>query len=445
MLLIACGAAPKPAVEGAITFRGPADAEEIGRLLAEIERGEVHRVAFAVPAGAVWSLPAYELALMTAAWLADRGIDGVELAIVTPEDEPLRIFGREPSDAVRALLDARGIALHPSVQPAEAREGELLLVMGGTIGADRVVALPRLQGPRIGGIPQTFEGFIPVDRNAEVIGISDVYAAGDITTFPVKQGGLAAQQADVAAEAIAAKAGVDLTPSPFHPVLRGLLLTGTEPRYLRTDLVEETSEASLEYLWWPPAKIVGRYLAPFLAGFTDTDVVTDLGSESGVPVEVELNASTAELRRDRLLEAVLHDQLGGLDAPTVGDVMAADALVVAPEDTLGEVAEKMHERDVGSALVAEYGRLIGILTSRDLLRALAGRVHSSEARVRQWMTAEPIAVSAKTTLQAAAIVMTEHNIHHLPVVEEERPVGMVGMRDVLGSRAQLGAGSGFGF
>ena len=90
MLLIACGAAPKPAVEGAITFRGPADTEEIGRLLAEIERGEVHRVAFAVPAGAVWSLPAYELALMTAAWLADRGIDRVELAIVTPEDEPLQ-------------------------------------------------------------------------------------------------------------------------------------------------------------------------------------------------------------------------------------------------------------------------------------------------------------------------------------------------------------------
>ena len=76
-------------------------------------------------------------------------------------------------------------------------------------------------------------------------------------------------------------------------------------------------------------------------------------------------------------------------------------LVVAPEDTLGEVAEKMRARDVGSALVADYGRLIGILTSRDMLRALAGRVHSSEARVRQWMTAEPITVSATTTLEAA--------------------------------------------
>ncbi len=399
ILLIACGAVPKPAVEGALTFRGAADTYLIEQLLAEIERGEVRRVAFAVPAGAVWSLPAYELALMTAAWLDDRGIDGVELVLVTPEDEPLRIFGPEPSAAVRSLLDERGIEVHMLVQPAEARDGELLLVMGGVVGADRVVALPRLQGPRIGGVPQTYEGFIPVDARAQVMGMPDVYAAGDITTFPVKQGGLATQQADVAAEAIAAKVGVDLTPRPFHPVLRGLLLTGREARYLRTDLVEETSEASLEYLWWPPAKIVGRYLAPFLAGFAGTDVTTELSSESGVPVEVELDLSTAELRRDRLLEAALHDALAGPDATTVGHIVAGDPLVVAPEDTLGEVAATMHERDVGSALVAEYGRLVGILTSRDLLRALAARVHSSEARVRQWMTAEPIAVSPATTLR----------------------------------------------
>jgi CBS domain-containing protein len=105
----------------------------------------------------------------------------------------------------------------------------------------------------------------------------------------------------------------------------------------------------------------------------------------------------------------------------------------------------MRERDVGSAVVAEFGRLIGILTSRDMLHAQAARVHSSEARVRQWMTAEPIAVSAGTTLQAAAIIMTEHNIHHLPVVEGERPVGMVGLRDALGTGPPLGAGIGLGF
>jgi sulfide:quinone oxidoreductase len=446
MLLIACGAAPKPAVDGAVTFRGPADTEKFQQLLAEIEAGEVRRVAFAVPAGAVWSLPAYELALMTASWIAARGIAGMELTLVTPEEEPLRLFGPEPSEAVRALLDERGIVLHTGVQPAEARDGELLLVMGGMVGADRVVALPRLQGPRIAGIPQTYEGFIPVDARAQVLGLSGVYAAGDITTFPVKQGGIAAQQADVAAEAIAAQAGIDVTPRRFRPVLRGLLLTGKEPRYLRTDLVDETSEASVEYLWWPPAKIVGRHLAPFLAGFADTEVATELTpEEAGVPVEVELDAGIEGYRRDRLLEAALHDALGGPDAPTVGDVMSADALVVAPEDTLGEVAEKMREWDVGSALVAEYGRLIGIITARDLLAALAGRVHSSEARVRQWMTADPIAVSPQTTLQAAAILMTEHDIHHLPVVDNDRLLGMVGMRDVVRPEAQRGAGVGFGF
>ena len=175
-LLIACGAVPKPAIDGALTFRGPADTNKIDRLLAEIEAGEVRRVVFAVPAGAVWSLPAYELALMTAAWLSGRGVTGAEVALVTPESEPLQLFGREASRAVRDLLDERGIALHTRAYAAEARAGELLLVADGIVVADRVVALPRLQGPRIGGVPQTFEGFIPVDAHGLVSGMSDVYA-----------------------------------------------------------------------------------------------------------------------------------------------------------------------------------------------------------------------------------------------------------------------------
>ena len=445
MLLIACGAAPKPAVEGAITFGGPADTGKIKHLLDEIEAGDVRRVAFAVPEGAVWSLPIYELALMTASWLNTRSIGGVELALVTPEDEPLRLFGPEASAAIRALLGERGIAVHTRVQPAEVREGELLLVMGGVIPADRVVALPRLWGPRIGGVPQTFGGFIPIDPHGQVMGTPDVYAAGDITTFPVKQGGIAAQQAEVAAESIGAKAGAAIARRPFHPVLRGLLLTGAGSRYLRADLVDDSTEVSLEPLWWPPAKIVGRYLAPFLAESASVDVSIEPYSRAGVPVEVELNVDALESQSDRLLQAAIDDGLVGPDAPTVGDVMATDVLIVAPEDTLGAVAELMRQRDVGSALVAEYGRLIGILTSRDLLRALASRMHSSEARVRQWMTAEPVAVSATTPLTVAAILMTEHGIHHLPIVEAERPVGMVGMRDVLRSRTQLGVGIGLGF
>jgi sulfide:quinone oxidoreductase len=430
-LLIACGAAPRPAVDGAVTFRGPADTERIEQLLAEIAAGEVRRVAFAVPAGAVWSLPVYELVLLTAGWLAARGMDDVKLALVTPEVEPLHLFGDEPSAVVRALLEERGVAVHTHSYPAEAREGELLLVGGDVIPADRVVALPRLQGQRIGGVAQTFEGFIPVDPHGRVIGTPDVYAAGDITTFPVKQGGIAAQQAEAAAETIAAAYGVGIEPRPFRPVLRGLLLTGDVPQYLHGELTGGAGTASTEPLWWPPAKIVGRYLAPFLAQLAGTGVAPDPEPGSAVPVEVELDEPGVEQRRDRLvLEAVeeaLHDRV----VARVGDVMAGDPLVVAPEDTIGEVAERMSFLDVGGALVAEYGRLIGILTSRDMLRALAGRVHSSEARVRQWMTADPIVVSPATTVEAARILMVEHHIHHLPVVEGERPVGMIGMGDVV--------------
>ncbi len=448
-LLIACGAVPKPAIDGALTFRGPADTAKIEDLLAEIQAGDVRRVAFAVPTGAAWTLPAYELALMTAAWVAARSISGVELALVTPEDEPLQLFGPQASAAVRELLDEREIAVHTRAYPAEARAGELLLVADGIVVADRVVALPRLQGPRIGGVPQTFEGFIPVDPHGRVTGVSHVYAAGDITTFPVKQGGIAAQQAEAAAEAIAEALGADVTPRPFRPVLRGLLLTGEEPRYLRASLADqegESSVASPEPLWWPPAKIVGRHLAPFLAGLAGTEGPASPEPVSGVQVEVELDPEMVGRRRDDLIEAAVEHALLEPGAGRVGDVMSSDVLVVAPEDTLGEVAERMSERDVGSAVVAEYGRLIGILTSRDMLRALAARVHSSEARVRQWMTAEPITVSAATALEAAAILMTEHRIHHLPVVEGERPVGMVGMRDVARStspRSLSGLGLGF--
>jgi CBS domain-containing protein len=117
--------------------------------------------------------------------------------------------------------------------------------------------------------------------------------------------------------------------------------------------------------------------------------------------------------------------------------MSSEVLVVAPEDTLGEIAERMREHDVGSALVSDFGRLIGILTARDLLGAFAGRVHSSEARAREWMTSEPISVVATTPLAAALQLMTDHAIHHLPVVEGDRPVGMVGARQLARAVAEL--------
>jgi sulfide:quinone oxidoreductase len=446
VLLVACGAGPTPAVAGALTFRGPADTERIGRLLEEIVAGQAGRVAFVVPWGAVWSLPIYELALMTAAYLAERGHDRVELALVTPEEEPLQLFGRAGSDAVRQLLEERGIALHTGSCPVELLDGELRLVPEGTIAADRVVALPRLRGPRIDGLPQTVEGFLPADAHGRVHGLADVFAAGDITSFPVKQGGIAAQQADAAAEMIAAIAGADLAPQPFRPVLRGLLLTGGRPRYLRHELTGgagDVSSASPEPLWWPPAKIVGRYLAPFLGAFAGVESPPEAPAAPGaVSVEVELERETIDRVSALPLEAARAAE--GEGGATVADVMSTDPLVVAPEDTLGEVAEKMRARDLGSALVADYGRLIGILTSRDLLRAFAGRVHPSEARVREWMTAEPVTVSAATPVEAAVTLMTEYGFHHLPVVKDERPVGMLGLRQAARrTRARTRIGLGF--
>ncbi len=446
MLLVACGAVPKPAVEGAITFRGGSDREKIEQLLRELEAGDVRSVAFALPARASWSLPAYELALMTAAWLAQRSMRA-EIAIVTPEREPLHLFGREASEAVRALLVEAGIAVHVRAHPVEARDGELFLGPDQIVPADRVVALPRLYGPRIGGIPQTSDGFIPVDLHGRVPGLDDVFAAGDITDFSVKQGGIAAQQAEVAAEAIAAALGVELLQRGFRPVLRGKLLTGGEPRYLRGERVDtagETSRADTEFLWWPPAKIAGRHLTPFLAELSDLAVTTE-PTEEGVQVEVELDPRAIDDGRDRL-EIALASAHTEDASSTVGDIMHADPLVVAPEDTLGEIAERMFERGVSSALVTEYGRLIGIITAPDMLHALASRVHSSEARARQWMTADPIAVAAEFPVGAAAILMSEHHINHLPVVDKERAVGIVGKRDVDRSReARFAEGVGLGF
>jgi CBS domain-containing protein len=115
---------------------------------------------------------------------------------------------------------------------------------------------------------------------------------------------------------------------------------------------------------------------------------------------------------------------------TVGELMATDVLSVAPEDTIGEAAQKMVDRGVGAAVVLDYGRLIGIFTERDLMRAVADRVHSAEARVREWMTAEPITISLETPAEEAAQTMLDNGFRHLPVVEGERAVGILSIRDV---------------
>lgn len=448
-LLVACGGVPVPAVAGALTFRGPADTSRIEQLLGEIGRGEVHRVAFAVPTADGWSLPAYELALLTADWLEGHGLEGVELAVVTPEDEPLRVFGPGASIAVARLLEGRGIACHVERHPLELQEGELVLIGGGSIRADRVVALPRLRGRRIDGIAQNPEGFVPVDLHGRVFGAPDVYAAGDATSFPLKQGGIAAQQADAAAAWIAGAVEGGTSPPPFRPVLRGLLLTGREPLYLRRELTWSDDETPVgsDPLWWPPTKIVGRHLAPFLGALAGDEVARELAADpDAVPVHVELDveARAGARRFEALLRAA--DAYGHDDEPgaTVADAMETDLVLTGAERTLGEAASLMRERDLEAALVTDGGELVGIITARDLLRAVAGRADAGTALVRHFMTAEPLTVPSGAAAAAAVFLMSEYGVHHLPVVDDGRPVGMVTLGDATRvARRRLGIGLGF--
>jgi sulfide:quinone oxidoreductase len=241
-----------------------------------------------------WALPLYELALLTAVHLADAGVPDARIELVTPEQRPLLLFGSEASDAVTELLTSHGIVVHADTVPMEFEGGSLRLAPQGRIEADAVVALPRLEGPRLTGVPHDANGFVPVDEHGRVGLAGDVFAAGDLTSFPIKQGGLAAQQADAAAESIAALAGAAIEPTPFTPVLRGLLLTGLTPRYLRAEPGRHASVSDTEPLWWPPTKIVGRYLAPFLASHLGLAVAPPrIDERNAVEIEVELERASA--------------------------------------------------------------------------------------------------------------------------------------------------------
>ncbi|HKB21085.1 MAG TPA: FAD/NAD(P)-binding oxidoreductase [Gaiellaceae bacterium] len=263
-LLLALGAVPVASVAGAVAFRGPGDEPALAEVLQDARAGNVRRLAFTMPAGISWPLPMYELALLTAVHLADAGAE-VLIEVVTPEQQPLQLFGPTATASVAEQLDVHGIRLHTDTVPL-AVEGNVFSFVGtGSIEVDRVVALPRIEGPRLAGVPHDSNGFVPTDAHARVRGLHDVYAAGDLTDFPIKQGGLAAQEADAAAEAIAASAGAGIVPRPFAPVLRGLMLTGLTPRFMETELGSLETQLDTEPLWWPPAKIAGRHLGPFLA------------------------------------------------------------------------------------------------------------------------------------------------------------------------------------
>ncbi len=291
-LVVTLGAVQVPVFDHALTFTGPDSTEAMHGVVQDLEAGYVRRLAFVVPEGITWPLPAYELALQS----AERAFEGavhVEITVVTPERAPLEVFGPEGSAAVTGLLEQAGVRVltgsHVQV-PARGR----IEIDGGRawVEADRVIAVPRLEGPRVRGLPTDRDGFIPTDEHGRVIGTPGVFAAGDVTAFPVKQGGVATQQADAALEVIAAEAGADVTPAPFRPVLRGMLLTGAIPQVLRYDRAEGTGTVTAgRTLWWPPGKIAGKFLASFL-GEQDGEAPPE-----GVPLEVAYEVDAHEERR----------------------------------------------------------------------------------------------------------------------------------------------------
>jgi sulfide:quinone oxidoreductase len=281
-LLLALGAHASPRYEHALTIDDRRLDEALHGLIQDIEGDFIHSLAFVAPGSIAWPLPLYELALMSAGRAYDMGIE-LATTIITPEDSPLAIFGPTASSAVSELLRQAKIQVVSSAYAEIPRSGEVVISPGDRhLQVDRVIALPELYGPSVRGIPLGDHGFIRVDPYGRVPHLEAIYAAGDAIDFPVKHGGLAAQQADVAARSIAAQAGAAVTPERFDPVINGMLLTNDKPRYLTAHITGGqgfSSEISDTPSWSPPGKIVARYLAPYIE---DLDNVASGSMLSGV-------------------------------------------------------------------------------------------------------------------------------------------------------------------
>jgi sulfide:quinone oxidoreductase len=266
-LVLALGAKAVPLYRHAVTIDDRRMDETLHGLIQDIEEGYIHSLAFVSPGRMAWPLPLYELALMTAGRAYDMSIE-LAVTIITPENAPLAIFGSGASSAVGELLEHAHIQTITSAYPEIPQSGEVVINPGDRrLQVDRVIALPELYGPSIRGIPLGEHGFIRVNRYGQVPDAGPVYAAGDAIEFPIKHGGIASQQADTAAQSIAALAGAPVTPKPFSPVIRGMLLTYGRPLYLTARITGGhgfSSEITDTPTWSPPAKIAAEYLAPCL-------------------------------------------------------------------------------------------------------------------------------------------------------------------------------------
>ena len=267
-LLVAVGAGVKVPYERVTVFDDAQPDETYHGIVQDVEGGYTTKIAFLLPEGPAWPLPVYELALMTAERAHSMSLDDLRVDVVTAEPAPLAPFGQGASDAVRGLLDRFGITLHTD-STAEVPGSRRLIVhpSGLELDPDRIVAMPRIVGPALRGLPAAEDGFLPIDEHCRVKGLDGrVFAAGDAVDYPIKHGGLGAQMADVAAGGIHALAGGADDPPELRPVIRGVLYTGEEPLYVSA-WQEETgivSKVSTERSWPADEKVVAEELGPFL-------------------------------------------------------------------------------------------------------------------------------------------------------------------------------------
>jgi sulfide:quinone oxidoreductase len=267
-LIVATGARMLWSVPGAVTYWGVADEGQVGELMADLRLGRLRRLVFTMPPGHGWVLPLYELALLAANVLDKTANTRTQITVVTPEAAPLEIFGPRAAEQTSALLAERRIDVIAGTRPISVAAGRLRIHPGEDVEADAVIALPRLEGRRIDGIPCDENGFTAIDEHGGLVGLERIYAAGDVSSLLFKQGPFASQQADAVAEAIAAGLGGGVKPSATSPRMRAVLWTAQGPRYLcggnggAGESASSPSRRHLEILH--NGRLTARYLSPLV-------------------------------------------------------------------------------------------------------------------------------------------------------------------------------------
>lgn len=268
-LVLAVGARSRKSIPGALSFRDQRDVPLLRGVLERLRTGSIDRLVFAIPSGCAWGLPAYELALRAAIAAEDDRVESA-ITIVSPEHAPLAAFGRDCSNAVQGLLDEHGVRfLGASAVSTVHGDGTAVLEFAGAIRADRVVALPQLRGQAITGIPASWSEFVPTDPLGCVEGLTDVYAAGDMTRCAMKFAGLAVHHADRIAHTITTRLGLSVGECAETVVLHARLRGRRRTLVLRAEVDGQGRPVSAQ-LGGPDVatpsftKVFGGYVSRYL-------------------------------------------------------------------------------------------------------------------------------------------------------------------------------------